>query len=413
VFSFSKAAAAGPAVIDVRRLIAELSDESILASADAYFNGLTLDSEQCHKPFSNPADAPQIARNLGLLLEAANLFFGADVLDFGCATGWLTMGLARMGCNAIGIDISPTALDLARQMEPGRTVPGIGPAQFYAYDGQRLPLEDESIDRIVCFDAFHHVKDQAGTLREFARVLRPGGIIAMVEPGPHHSLTPQSQDEMRKYNVIENDVSMPSIAADAHAVGLDEPEMLVQLQRPLRLAATEFQRWSERGVPALPGEALLHSVATQLVTTQCFSISKGTVPPDSRQAEHLAAELKLLSAEPITLAGVPAVRVRLSVVNCGRALWRTGEGNAVGTVKVGIQLAGPYGDIINADYCRAALPATSVAPGEEIELPLTIGFPHEGRFGLRFDIVSEYVAWLGHTGKCAALFVGPDQLFRG
>ena len=79
------------ALIDVRDLIGRLSSDDLLASADAYFAGLTIDSEQCHKPFSNIADAIHIHRNLGLLLQAADLFRGAEVLDFGCATGWLTI----------------------------------------------------------------------------------------------------------------------------------------------------------------------------------------------------------------------------------------------------------------------------------------------------------------------------------
>src|SRR5690348_11507146 len=89
-----------PAFIDVKQLILQLSDEQLLASADAYFSGLTLDSEQCNKPFSNPKDVAHVSRSLAMLFEAADLFPNADVLDFGCATGWLTLAMANMGCKS-------------------------------------------------------------------------------------------------------------------------------------------------------------------------------------------------------------------------------------------------------------------------------------------------------------------------
>jgi cyclopropane fatty-acyl-phospholipid synthase-like methyltransferase len=118
--------------IDVKCLVRDLSDEDLLRSADAYFAGLTIESEQCHKPFSNTADAPQIARNLGLLLEAAALFPGAEVLDFGCGTGWLTVGLAKLGCDAVGVDVSPTALSLAeRLMTLSASTVRCAPARFF------------------------------------------------------------------------------------------------------------------------------------------------------------------------------------------------------------------------------------------------------------------------------------------
>ena len=85
-----------PGFIDVRDRIRELSHEDLLAGADGYFAGLTLESPQCRKPFSDPAQAVHHFHHLSLLLQAAELFRGARVLEFGCATGWLSLGLAQM-----------------------------------------------------------------------------------------------------------------------------------------------------------------------------------------------------------------------------------------------------------------------------------------------------------------------------
>jgi ubiquinone/menaquinone biosynthesis C-methylase UbiE len=390
----------GADVIDVNTLIAQLSDSELLESADAYFAGLTLSNEQCRKPFSNPRDAAQITRNLGLLFEAAQLFPNCDVLDFGCATGWLTLALASAGCRATGVDISRNALSLADQLRAKSEWPPFSSADFLAYDGKRLPLEDSSVDRIVCFDAFHHVKDQAAALAEFARVLRPGGRVAMLEPGPHHSKTPQSQEEMRRYKVIENDVVMADIARHARAAGLDSPEMLVQFQHPVSVQLDEYQQWAASGMPAARATSLASRLGRELEATQCFFITKGHAASDSREEKHLQAEIRLLG--PAVREG-NVVRVNVLVRNTGSGIWLTGDGVRPGTVKLGIQLLEGGGVPLIRDFLRIPLPSPSVPPGSEVSLSFMIPLPTAAGNVLRFDMVSEHVAWFSHSGRCVPL----------
>lgn len=91
-----------PVQINVEDLMGQLSDVDLLQAADAYFARLNVGSEQCRNPLSNVADAIHITRNVSLLLQAVDVFPGADVLDFGCATGWLNLAQASLGCNAMG-----------------------------------------------------------------------------------------------------------------------------------------------------------------------------------------------------------------------------------------------------------------------------------------------------------------------
>jgi SAM-dependent methyltransferase len=392
----------GAEFIDVQRLVRELSDEDLLRSADAYFAGLGIQSEQCHKPFSNTGDAPQLARNLGLLLEAASLFPGAEVLDFGCGTGWLSVGLAKLGCTAVGVDISPTALTLAERLAT-LSAPALRcePPRFLAYDGTRLPLEDASVDRIVCFDSFHHVRDQRATIVEFARVLRKGGVVAMLEPGPHHSTTPQSQEEMRKYSVIENDVYVAAIAEYARAAGLDDPEMLVQFRHPLRLSLKAFTLWAEGGTPAARTAQVIERLGSQLLDLQCFSIAKGMPEPDSRNVETLGASLTMLNIEAAADGNALACRFTFSVRNTGTSRWRTGISGLPGTVNLGVQLVDAGGNVLDVDYQRAFLAPGGLPPRQETNVTSVVRIP-EGLSGwVRFDVVSEHVAWLGAAGRCA------------
>ena len=385
-------------LIDVKQLIRQLSDSELLEAADGYFASLTIDSEQCHKPFSNAGDAVHITRHLSLLLQAGAIFRAADVLDFGCATGWLTLALADLGCNAVGVDISPSAVALAEQLKARYSGRPGGSARFLAYDGQRLPLADDSVDRVVCFDAFHHVKNQPHVLREFARVLRSGGRIAMVEPGPDHSRTPQSQMEMTRYKVIENDIVMADIAAAAALGGLSTPQMLVQFQTPVTVPLDLFEQWSGPDLPGQDMQHLLSRLKSELTSTQCFFITKGEAAPDSRQAEALAADLQLVSVGA-TQDGGQSAKLRIRIRNTGEAAWITGPGRA-GQVNLGSQLVGPDGTVQDLNHGRYALGVDKVLPGAEVELVLTVQTPQTPGAALRFDLVAELVAWFEQMGRC-------------
>jgi ubiquinone/menaquinone biosynthesis C-methylase UbiE len=396
-----------PGFIDVRDLIDRLDDATLMRSADEYFARITPASEQCRKPWGNPVDAVHQTRHLGLVLEAADLFRGCQVLDFGCATGWLTMGLAQMGCNAIGVDIAPQALKLAEQMKSARApAQGGGTLSFQAYDGHRLPLADASLDRIVCYDAFHHVRDQAATIREFARVLRPGGRAAFIEPGPDHSKTPQSQAEMARFAVIENDVDMAQIAQHAAEAGFEPPRMLVQFQQPFTVDVQDFLSWSRAGLPRLWAARAVLTLERQLTTSQCFFIvrqAQGGTGPDSRRAEGLRAEIVVHRVAHVPAARGRGIELEVDVRNAGPARWLTASGN--GQVNLGVHLLDAQGRLVDDNFARLRIPATagaSVAPGETVRIRGTIAMPAADDFTLRLDMVAELVAWFAAKGGSQA-----------
>lgn len=398
--------------IDVKRLIAQLDDGDLLRDADAYFAGLSVQSEQCYKPFSNVTDAIHITRNVSLLLQAADVFRGAEVLDFGCATGWLSLALADLGCSVVGVDIAPAALQLAEAWCAQRGVRVGGAVRFAAYDGHRLPLDDNSVDRVVCFDAFHHVKDQTSTLKELARVLKPGGRVAMVEPGPLHSQTEQSQAEMSQYNVIENDIVMADIAAAAQSAGLGLPQLLVQMQKPMVVPFEQYQEWSGTGgLPKVDGGRLLASLQRHLTDTQCFYLKKpgAGADIDSRRPHALAADIALRSAQVVEgQPGLYALKFRIR--NTGEAVWRCKPG-AVGQVNLGCQLLRPEGGVEHLDFSRFAISETDVLPDDLVDVSVRLQMPAGGACVFRFDLVAEHVAWFAQVGRCKPVSWRPDNLF--
>jgi demethylmenaquinone methyltransferase/2-methoxy-6-polyprenyl-1,4-benzoquinol methylase len=97
------------------------------------------------------------------------------VLDVACGTGAVALELARRyGCRVVAVDQSPEMLAIAR----ARVGDGIELREARAED---LPFEDASFDGLTFTYLLRYVDDAAATMRELARVVRPGGTIAMLE----------------------------------------------------------------------------------------------------------------------------------------------------------------------------------------------------------------------------------------
>lgn len=314
-----------------------------------------------------------------------------------------------MGCNAIGVDIAPTALRLAEQLaatSPPRTH---GSATFKLYDGRRLPVPDASIDRVLCFDSFHHVRDQGATLMEFARVLREGGRVVMVEPGPHHSKTAQSQEEMRQFNVIENDVVASELAGHAVRAGLSEPTLLVRFQRPLQLSLDEFLRWESGGVPIGTLVPVARRLHRGLADSLHLFMTKGEHRKDSRNTDELSGELRLL--EPARCdTDSKVVSLRVVARNTGAAAWLTGASASPGTVNLGMQLLALDGSPLQIDYYRVSLPGPTVEAGDEVVLSFSAPLPSASDVFLRLALVAEQVVWFTQLRGFKPVIIDPAHL---
>jgi SAM-dependent methyltransferase len=97
---------------------------------------------------------------------------GAKILEFGAGTGQQAKFLADRGFEVVAVDLASS------NYASGRIFPVID------YDGERLPLDDWSVDIIFSSNALEHVEDLPAAFAEFRRVLKPGGFSIHVLPTP-------------------------------------------------------------------------------------------------------------------------------------------------------------------------------------------------------------------------------------
>lgn len=96
---------------------------------------------------------------------------GVATLDFGCGEGRVSRDLTARGHSVTGIDASPTLLAAARDADPG--------GEYLLADATNLPFDDDRFDLVVAYNVLMDVDDLAGSVREAARVLAPGGRLCL------------------------------------------------------------------------------------------------------------------------------------------------------------------------------------------------------------------------------------------
>ena len=96
---------------------------------------------------------------------------GRDVLDIGCAGGFMAEALARRDARVTGIDPAGEAIGAARRHAAAEGLQ----IRYDTGVGEDLPYPDKSFDIVVTVDVLEHVQDLGKVLSETFRVLRPGG----------------------------------------------------------------------------------------------------------------------------------------------------------------------------------------------------------------------------------------------
>lgn len=386
-------------MIDVRQMMATTSVAELNRLAEEYFARLTDWDYHLAKPFGAIDEVPQLLINFAVILQGLALCQGITVLEFGAGTGWASRFMTQLGCRVIALDISPSALRIAEELYQRQPVFGAKPApQFLPFDGHHINLPDQSVDRIICLDAFHHISNPGEVLTELGRVLKQGGIAGFAEPGPQHSQTPQSQYEMRTFNVVENDVEIDEIWRLARAAGFTDITLAVFNVPAFHLKLDEFEKFLKGGSPS---RRYTEAVVAYLQNQRSFFLSKGeTAASDSRFRAGLKASIEIIPHTVTAQAG-KEISLRAVVQNNSNSTWLP-RSAGLGAVMLGCHVYDSGGRIFHHSYHWEALTpgdGRAIAPAETVACDVNLPPLPPGDYVLEFDMVSNDVCWFALNGS--------------
>jgi SAM-dependent methyltransferase len=145
---------------------------------------------------------------------------GDRIVDLGCAAGAITHFLTSFGCEVVGVDSEPLAIEAATDLFPD--------LRFELADVTRLPFEDDSLDKAVAADLVEHLDDPtfAGMLGEAKRVLVPGGTLSLYTPNPLHLV-----ERMKAHDLVlaQNPTHIGLRSAGELAAGLEQAGYAIEI----------------------------------------------------------------------------------------------------------------------------------------------------------------------------------------
>lgn len=162
---------------------------------------------------------------------------GLTILDVGCGTG-ATLGVLAQFGRVTGLDRAPEALAYCRRRSQCRLV---------LARAEELPVRDGAADVITALDLLEHLPDDGAAMREFARALRPGGLLVVTVPAlpwlwSEHD---EALDHLRRYQASR----LRAILEQAGLTVLRLSPLITLLLVPIA-ALRLVQRLSRRRGPA-------------------------------------------------------------------------------------------------------------------------------------------------------------------
>ena len=119
--------------------------------------------------------------------DILGLTSGDKILDLGCGFGRHAFEAARRGANVVALDagrdeVEGVAATFAAMVEAGELSTENLHVAAVQGDALAIPFPDGTFDRVICSEVLEHIPNDVGAMRELARVLRPGGTMAITVP---------------------------------------------------------------------------------------------------------------------------------------------------------------------------------------------------------------------------------------
>ena len=147
-------------------------------------DGMTGSNDSVQEQFSRRADKYTTShvhasgKDLEWVVAEACLTGHEHILDVGTGTGHTALALAGGARAVTGIDLTARMIENATHLAAER---GLVNVQFLVGDAVHMPFADHHFDLVTCRFAAHHFVDPDAAIREMSRVLKPGGLLLMVD----------------------------------------------------------------------------------------------------------------------------------------------------------------------------------------------------------------------------------------
>jgi SAM-dependent methyltransferase len=175
---------------------------------------------------SIPAEA-NMGLSCGNPTATANLRPGEVVVDLGSGGGLdVFLAAKRVGPTgkAIGIDMTPAMLERARASAKKQ---GLSNVEFHESTIDKLPLPDSSVDCVISNCVINLAPDKGAVLREIARVLKPGGRVAVSDIALKKPLPPEIENDLFAYvGCIAGAVLVEDYVRALRAAGFSDVEVI-------------------------------------------------------------------------------------------------------------------------------------------------------------------------------------------
>jgi SAM-dependent methyltransferase len=166
---------------------------------------------------------------------------GDRILDLGCGFGRHAYEAARRGAHVIALDagedeVNGVAGTFAAMVEQGELSPDTTKVGVVQGDALHLPFADATFDRVLCSEVLEHIPNDVAAMTELARVLRPGGTMAITIPrfGPElinwalsdeYHMVPGGHVRIYRRSLIESRLESTGLTVTQHhyAHGLHSP----------------------------------------------------------------------------------------------------------------------------------------------------------------------------------------------
>ena len=175
---------------------------------------------------SIPAEA-NMGLSCGNPTAFASLRPGEVVVDLGCGGGLdVFLAAQKVGPTgkAIGIDMTPEMLELARR---NAAQSGVSNAEFHQATIDKLPLADATVDCVISNCVINLAPDKRAVFREIARVLKPGGRLAVSDIALRQPLPPEIGASLMAYiGCIAGAISLEEYRTGLAAAGFRAVEII-------------------------------------------------------------------------------------------------------------------------------------------------------------------------------------------